>query len=52
MCHSNNDVEESGLYVEEEEEWGGGWGLSGAQKIQSSSPEVKLMFYEQSYLGL
>ena len=27
VCHSNNDVEESGLYVEEgeeEEEWGGG----------------------------
>jgi len=24
VCHSNNDVEESGLYVKEEgEEWGG-----------------------------
>jgi len=42
VCHSNNDVEESGLYVKEEgEEWGGG---GGAQKIQSSSPEVKLIY--------
>jgi hypothetical protein len=47
VCHSNNDVEESGLYMEEEEEWGGGGLVVGAQKIQSSSPEVKL-----SYLGL
>jgi hypothetical protein len=36
VCHSDDNVEESGLYVEEEEEL----------------PELKLMFYKQSYLGL